>query len=188
MDYQTLRDELLAGSRLPNPTHSIPKISHLIQTCWLADPFERPAFTSIKEKLHESCYLLNPQSVEAKSTHYLALLPDDTMRNKYNLIQECNPMYRKKEDENDEGNNGGDCNAELAELYKVSWQSPSYPYLEIRSTSEAIALNCRNLTATKDGDMLNYVDILNNYNDLENEAEQFPLMFEPNQDDKMKFV
>ena len=82
IDYETLRDELLAGSRLPSPTYGTSKISHIIQKCWLGDPIERPTFTNIKEKLHEPFDILNSQSsLEAKSSQYLTLLSIDSKRN-----------------------------------------------------------------------------------------------------------
>ena len=92
IDYQTLRDELLAGSRLPSPSFSVPKISHLIQTCWLADPIERPSFTKIKEQLLQSCPVLSRDS-ENDTSYYLAILSDNSMRDQYKKIQESNPMF-----------------------------------------------------------------------------------------------
>ena len=75
MDYRTLRDELLAGARLPNPTYSTPKISHLIQTCWLADPIERPTFTKIKRKLRESGNKGLDPDTDDTDYRYLKVLP-----------------------------------------------------------------------------------------------------------------
>ena len=92
IDYQTLRDELLAGSRLPSPSFSVHKISHLIQTCWLADPIERPSFTKIKEQLLQSCPVLSRDS-ENDTSYYLAILSDNSMRDQYKMIQESNPMF-----------------------------------------------------------------------------------------------
>ena len=154
IDYQTLRDELLAGSRLPSPTYSTPKLSHLIQTCWLGDPIERPTFTKIKEQLHQSCDVLSPQSsLEAKSSQYLTLLSDDSMRNQYNMIQQCNPLYGrnedqdvKKEGDDDDGNDKSGVRVE-----SVTSPSLSYPYLHIPSTSDGTtAATCLNSTSTKE--------------------------------------
>ena len=96
MDSQTLRDELLAGARLPSPTYGNPKLSHLIQTCWLADPIERPTFTKIKESLKQACHVTTKSLyTESKSTDYLSLLSDisSQMRKQYKMIQESNPLY-----------------------------------------------------------------------------------------------
>ena len=96
MDSQTLRDELLAGARLPSPTYGNPKLSHLIQTCWLADPIERPTFTKIKENLKQACQITTKNLyTESKSTDYLSLLSDisSQMRKQYKMIQESNPLY-----------------------------------------------------------------------------------------------
>lgn len=103
IDYQTLRDELLAGSRLPSPTFSIPKISHLIQTCWLADPIERPTFTKIKDTLFQSCPVLSRES-ENDTSYYLSVCAYNRMRDQYKLIQESNPMFNspKNDDQDDE--------------------------------------------------------------------------------------
>ena len=96
MDSQTLRDELLAGARLPSPTYGNPKLSHLIQTCWLADPIERPTFTKIKENLKQACQITTKNLyTESKSTDYLSLLSDfsSQMHKQYKMIQESNPLY-----------------------------------------------------------------------------------------------
>ena len=163
IDYQTLRDELLAGSRLPSPSYSTPKLSHLIQTCWLGDPIERPTFTKIKEKLHQSCDVLNPRSsLEAKSSQYLTLMSDDSMRNQYNLIQECNPMYGRNDDHTEMDDDDGNAESEVV-VYNATSSSLSYPYLKIPSASEE----------TKDIEMLNDVDSSNGYMGLECEAELF---------------
>ena len=104
IDYQTLRDELLAGSRLPSPTFSVRKISHLIQTCWLADPIERPSFTKIKEQLFQSCPVLSRDS-ENDTTYYLSILSDNSMHDQYKQIQEANPMFEcSRIDDNNKDN------------------------------------------------------------------------------------
>ena len=96
MDSHTLRDELLAGARLPSPTYGNPKLSHLIQTCWLADPIERPTFTRIKESLKQACQNTTKNLyTESKSSDYLSLLSDfsSQMHKQYKMIQESNPLY-----------------------------------------------------------------------------------------------
>ena len=186
IDYQTLRDELLAGSRLPSPTHSTPKISHLIQTCWLGDPIERPTFTKIKEELHQSCDVLSSRSsLEAKPSQYLTLLSDDSMRKQYNLIQECNPMYGRNDDQTEKGDDDNGGSAVI--VYNTTSPSLLYPYLQIPSTSEATELGtCLNSTSTQEVDLLNYVDTSNGYTGLEYEDE--PFLFGTNKDDNNEEV
>ena len=70
LDYRTLRDELQAGSRLPSPTYGTPNMSHLIQTCWLADPIERPSFTQIKSQIQQSSDV-SASAVDRKNNDYL---------------------------------------------------------------------------------------------------------------------
>jgi hypothetical protein len=108
-------------------------MSHLIQTCWLGDPIERPTFTEIKETLHQSCNVLNPpSSLEAESSHYLTILSDDSMRKKYTSIQKCHPFYGRNEDQTE------DDDAEPAvPVCNATSRCLSYPFLEIPSTSEA---------------------------------------------------
>ena len=165
MDYQTLRSELLAGSRLPNPTYSTPKISHLIQTCWLADPIERPTFTKIKEQLQQSCEVLSSEA-DKGTNYYLALLSDSSMRNQYQQIQKCNPMFEKKDEEN-QGTTAGS---------SAQTSGSSYPYFEIQS-SERTVLTEVNSISTQGGDMLNYVDTMKEYTALGSSMdEQLPCL------------
>ena len=96
LDYRTLRDELQAGSRLPSPTYGTPKMSHLIQTCWLADPIERPSFTKIKGQLQQSSDI-SASVVDSKHNDYLTILPDNSMYNQFKMIQESNPLFKKEE-------------------------------------------------------------------------------------------
>ena len=96
MDSHTLRDELLAGARLPSPAYGNPKLSHLIQSCWLADPMERPTFTRIKENLKQACQNTTKNlNTESKSSDYLSLLSEfsSQMHKQYKMIQESNPLY-----------------------------------------------------------------------------------------------
>ena len=93
LDYRTLRDELQAGARLPNPTYSSPKISHLIQTCWLADPIERPTFTKIKSQLRQSSEI-SISNIDRVDNDYLTLLSDNSMYRQYKMIQESNLFHK----------------------------------------------------------------------------------------------
>ena len=125
IDYQTLRDELLAGSRLPSPTFSIPKISHLIQNCWLADPTERPTFTKIKDKLFQSCPVQSRES-ENGTSYYLSDCAYNCMHDQYKLIQESNPIFNspKNDDQDDE------CVTTKRNLIKPIFSSDSFLELE----------------------------------------------------------
>ena len=149
MDYRTLRDELQAGSRLPSPTYGTPKMSHLIQTCWLADPIERPSFTKIKNQLHQSSDV-STYDVDRKNNDYLTLLSDDTMYIQYKMIQESNPMFKQQEDETNEYRE--------SENPDASAEPPScgtYPYLEI-SRSERTTVTDLGSTPAHKNNILNY--------------------------------
>ena len=126
MDYRTLRDELQAGSRLPSPTYGTPKVSHLIQTCWLADPIERPSFTKIKSQLQQSLDI-SVSAVDHKNNDYLKILSDNSMYNQFKMIQESNPMF-KKEGRDDQKTNAHSNEQESPE---APISSASYPYFEV---------------------------------------------------------
>ena len=163
MDYQTLRNELLAGSRLPNPTYSSPKISHLIQTCWLADPIERPTFTKIKENLHNSCPILNPDAKQGPN-YYLSLKSDDdAMHIQYKMIQQCNPMFEKRED--------------VPNKPTQSTQGASYSYFESKP-SDVTNITTLNSTSNE-ADVLNYVDPEKEYGELGEAAEEATFLDKP---------
>ena len=151
MDYRTLRDELLAGARLPNPTYSTPKISHLIQTCWLADPIERPTFTKIKRKLRESGNKGLDPDTDDTDYRYLKVLSSSAMRNQYKMIQESNPLYNVKEN-----NDADDC-TDMNEHVSSSGASPceSHPYL-VTSISAQTNITDLNSISTYQNSLLNY--------------------------------
>ena len=126
LDYRTLRDELQAGSRLPSPTYGTPKMSHLIQTCWLADPIERPSFTKIKSQLQQSLDV-SASAADRKNNDYLKILSDNSLYNQFKMIQESNPMFKKEE--RDYQNT--DAHSNEQESPEDPTLSVSYPYFEI---------------------------------------------------------
>ena len=151
LDYRTLRDELQAGSRLPNPTYSTPKISHMIQTCWLADPIERPTFTKIRETLKQSGTTGFDPDHENRNEGYLTILPENNLRIQYKKIQECNPLYRNK----DEIDTADNVVAFEPEFPTETSQYGSYPYLKV-STSVRTTITQLNSTSTYQHSILNY--------------------------------
>ena len=157
MDYQTLRSELLAGSRLPNPTYSPPKISHLIQTCWLADPKERPTFTKIQEQLLQSCRALTLGANKESHCYLTLVTSDNTMQAQYNQIQQCNPTFEKKFDDNQE-------TAVEGSSAQISGRSD--PYLDVQSSERSLLTELNSIPNQSD-DMLNYVETTKDYADLE---------------------
>ena len=150
MDYRTLRDELQAGSRLPSPTYGTPKMSHLIQTCWLADPIERPSFTKIKSQLQQSLDV-SASAVDRKNNDYLKILSDNSMYNQFRMIQESNPMFKK------EGRDyqNTDTHSNEPESPEASTSSASCSYLEI-SKSEMTTYTYASSTPIAQNNVSNY--------------------------------
>ena len=152
MDYRTLRDELQAGSRLPNPTYSTPEISHLIQTCWLADPMERPTFTKIKEILKQSGRCGFDRDTDNAKCRYLNIVPDSSMHKQYKMIQECNPLYNANDDlDTDDG---------LITIQQISSLSTSPCDSNLyskASTSSNTAITNLNSTSTYQNSVLSYM-------------------------------
>ena len=152
MDYRTLRDELQAGSRLPNPTYSTPEISHLIQTCWLADPMERPTFTKIKEILKQSGRSGFDRDTDNAKCRYLNIVPDSSMHKQYKMIQECNPLYNTNDDlDTDDG---------LITIQQISSLSTSpcdsNLYSKASTSSNTVVTNL-NSTSTYQNSVLSYM-------------------------------
>ena len=170
MDYRTLRDELLAGARLPNPTYSTPKISHLIQTCWLADPIERPTFTKIKRKLRESRNKGVDPDTDDADYRYLTVLPTSAMRNQYKMIQESNPLYKVNENMD-----ADDC-TDMIEHVSSAGASPSesHPYL-VASISAQTTITDLNSISTYQNSLLNYSNSRHQNTSLKNN-EDCPLL------------
>ena len=152
MDYRTLRDELQAGSRLPNPTYSTPEISHLIQTCWLADPMERPTFTKLKERLMQSGRSGFDKDKDNTKCRYLCILPDSSMYKQYKMIQECNPLFKTNEDL--------DTDDSLITIQQISSLSASPCDSNLyskASTSSNTAFTNLNSTSTYQNSVLSYM-------------------------------
>ena len=141
IDYRTLRDELVAGSRLPSPSFSVPKISHLIQTCWLADPIERPSFTKIKEQLFQSCPVFNEASGN-DTTYYLSMLSDNSMHVQYKQIQESNPMFESiKGNDNYEDNTDEETTVISTITYNTALENgPNIDTCYVEGTNNSAAL------------------------------------------------
>ena len=152
MDYRTLRDELQAGSRLPNPTYSTPEISHLIQTCWLADPMERPTFTKIKEKLKQSGGSGFDRDKNSEKCRYLGILPDTSMHKQYKMIQECNPLYKPNDDL--DADDGLNTIQQISSLSTSPYDSNLYSKA---STSCNTAVTNLNSTSTYQNSLLGYM-------------------------------
>ena len=170
MDYRTLRNELLAGARLPNPTYSTPKISHLIQTCWLADPIERPTFAKIMRKLRESGSKGFDPDTDDTDYRYLKVLPSSAMRNQYKMIQESNPLYNVKED-----NDADDCTDMIDHVSSAEaspCESHSYLVASIIAQTNTTDLNS---FSTYQNSLLNYSNSRHKNTSLKNN-EDCPLL------------
>ena len=96
ISYEELKNNLLDGFRLTNPKYSPPEISHMVQTCWLADPKERPTFTALKQitwEIVSSCDREN----DGNMTIYSSALSDSRKPyKKYNKMRKCNPLYQRE--------------------------------------------------------------------------------------------
>ena len=169
MDYRTLRDELQAGSRLPSPTYGTPKMSHLIQPCWLADPIERPSFTKIKGQLQQSSDI-SASAVDSKHNDYLTILPDNSMYNQFKMIQESNPLFNKEA--SDYQNN--DPHSNEPESPEAPNSCGSYPYVEITS-SEMTAYTDASSTPMAQNNVFNY-DVSKNFTSQCLKIEVSPLL------------
>ena len=94
IDYQELKQELLGGFRLSNPNYSPPEISHMIQTCWLPDPNERPTFTTLKQITWESLSTCNRDGCNASQFSFTSSTNDE-MHTRYKTIRNCNHVYQR---------------------------------------------------------------------------------------------
>ena len=88
IDTRTLLSELQSGMRLPNPTLSPPNISHIMQSCWLADPTERPTYSKTKDALFDELQ----RETENRNNYqdYLSRLESDVGQKQYKSIRETN--------------------------------------------------------------------------------------------------
>ena len=83
------------GFRLSNPTYSPPEISHMIQTCWLPDPNERPTFTTLKQITWECLSAFVRTESNANQFNFTSSINDE-MHTRYKMIKSCNPVYQKQ--------------------------------------------------------------------------------------------
>ena len=88
IDSRTLLRELQSGMRLPNPTLSTPNISHIMQSCWLADPTERPTFSKTREALFDE--LQRETEKHNSYQDYLSRLVSNVGHKQYKSIRETN--------------------------------------------------------------------------------------------------
>ena len=88
IDTSTLLKELQSGLRLPNPTLSPPNISHIMQSCWLADPTERPTFLKTKDALFKELQ----RGAEKRNNYqdYLSRLDSELGEKQYKSIRKTN--------------------------------------------------------------------------------------------------
>ena len=99
IDYVTLREELLNGMRLNRPFLSTPKVSHILQTCWLAEPDARPSFANIKRLLLEDDKF--PRNLVKKNHGYYQVPKEKiVMHSQYRSIQKCHPLFPKENNNN----------------------------------------------------------------------------------------
>ena len=90
----TLREELLNGMRLNHPFLSTPKVSHILQTCWLAEPDARPSFSNIKELLLEDDKF--PNSLVQKCQGFYQVPREKiAMHSTYKSIKKCDPLFMR---------------------------------------------------------------------------------------------
>ena len=85
IDYYALRRELLCGMRLSHPILATHNVSHILQTCWLAEPDARPSFSKVKKLLYEDERFPKKLVEDGKE--------GVSMRSQYQSIQNCNPMF-----------------------------------------------------------------------------------------------
>ena len=95
MNSQTLLHDLVAGMRLPSPIASTPRISHLIQTCWLAAPTERPSFSKIKQVIYDELLDAKKDSVQ-NVEDYLLMLRYNEGQTQYKAIKSCNSYSQRQ--------------------------------------------------------------------------------------------
>ena len=88
IDASTLLKELQSGMRLPNATLSTPNISHIMQSCWLADATERPSFSKTREALFDE---LQRETKKLNNYQdYLSRLESDLGKIQYKSIRQTN--------------------------------------------------------------------------------------------------
>ena len=96
ISYEELKNELLNGFRLTNPRYSPPEISHMVQTCWLPDPKERPTFTTLKQLTWESSLACDRENDKNMNVWQSSLNSNDKMHRRYKRIRKCNAVYQRQ--------------------------------------------------------------------------------------------
>lgn len=83
--------------RLQNPILSPPNVSQLMQSCWLADPTERPSFSKVKEVIFKELELDVEEGRSLKD--YLSLLELEPGKMTYNTIRASNYHASRENDQ-----------------------------------------------------------------------------------------
>lgn len=86
---------MLNGFRLTNPKYSPPEISHMVQTCWLPDPKERPTFTTLKQIAWESVFACQRESDGAINIFSSTVSKNKGPNRKYTKMRKCSSAYQK---------------------------------------------------------------------------------------------
>ena len=87
---------MLNGFRLTNPKYSPPEISHMVQTCWLPDPKERPTFTTLKQIAWESVFASQRESDGAINIFSSTVTKNKRPNRRYKKMRKCNSVYQKQ--------------------------------------------------------------------------------------------
>ena len=90
-----MKYELLTGFRLSNPNYSPAEISHMVQTCWLPDPNERPTFTMLKQTSWQVLSSFDPHETSDNPTSF-SINTNDEMLTRYKQIKSCNPVVQRQ--------------------------------------------------------------------------------------------
>ena len=86
---------MLTGFRLSNPNYSPAEISHMVQTCWLPDPNERPTFTMLKQTSWQVLSSFDTHDSSANPTPF-TINKNDEMLTRYKQIKSCNPVVQRQ--------------------------------------------------------------------------------------------
>ena len=70
-------------------------MSHMVQTCWLPDPNERPTFSTLKEVTWESLSACIRAGCNPSNCPFTSSTNDD-LHTRYKMIRNCNPIYRRQ--------------------------------------------------------------------------------------------
>ena len=86
---------MLNGFRLTNPKYSPPEISHMVQTCWLPDPKERPTFTTLKQIAWESVFASQRESEGAINIFSSTVSINKRPNRRYKKMRKCSYVDQK---------------------------------------------------------------------------------------------